>query len=117
SIRPGLCDDEPYSDSDRGDQQDQPAENHDPASTILGGDATAASHHKLFIIRVLPSVLGFTCARSRNSATPSSGLRSSCEYTSGSTTCSPMGENPRRVKNSISKVRQNSRSRPSSIAR
>ena len=30
-------------------------------------------------IRVLPSVFGLTCARSRNSAMPSSGLRMSCE--------------------------------------
>jgi hypothetical protein len=60
---------------------------------------------------VLPSVFGLTCARSRNSATPSSGERSSWEYTSGSTTCSPMGAKPRREKKSTSNVRQNSRDR------
>ena len=65
---------------------------------------------------MLPSVFGLTCARSRNSATPSSGLRMSCEYTSGSTTCSPIGAKPRRVKKSTSKVRQNRRESPSARA-
>ena len=38
-----------------------------------------APYPKVFSIRVLPSVFGFTCARSRNSATPSSGERMSWE--------------------------------------
>jgi hypothetical protein len=46
-------------------------------------DGLVATSHILSSMRVLPSVLGFTRSRSRNSATPSSYERSSSAYTSG----------------------------------
>jgi hypothetical protein len=49
------------------------------------GRAGRAACYSTLIIRVLPSVLGLTLARSRNSATPSSCDRRSSEYTTGST--------------------------------
>jgi len=61
---------------------------------IGGADETDRDAHKRFSILVLPRVLGLTLARSRNSATPSSGDSASCAKTSGETSSSPIGSKP-----------------------
>lgn len=64
-------------------------------------------------MRVLPRVLGFTRARSRNSATPSSCERRSSEYTTGSTAdSSAITSKSWPLKKSTSKVRQKTRPHP-----
>ncbi len=68
-------------------------------------------------MRVLPSVLGFTRARSRNSATPSSCERRSSAYTSCETGVPSITRKPCARKKSTSNVRQNTRRSPSARAR